>query len=240
MYYFASDIHLGGADPAVARQTERRFVQWLKEIESDAEALFLLGDLFDFWFEYGRVVPKGFVRTLGQLAGMTERGIRVVLLTGNHDIWVRDYLQTECGVEVYTTPQVMTICGKRLFLAHGDNMNIKGQPMLHLMNRMFRSRMLRPLASWLIHPDLFIRFGRWWSGSSRKSHGQERDLRHLEPLVEYATQYEHNIDYFIFGHMHIMAEVTEPKHLFFLGDWQSQPNCLTMDGEGNITQKILE
>lgn len=240
MYYFASDIHLGSGDAATARCTEQRFVKWLTEIENDAEALFLLGDIFDFWFEYGKVVPKGFVRTLGQLARMTDKGIRVVMLTGNHDMWIRDYLQKECGVEVYTKPQIVTLAGKRLFLAHGDNMNIKGQPMLRLMNGIFRSRVLRVFASWLIHPDLFVRFGRWWSGSSRKSHGEERDPRFLKPLIEYAAEHHSDADCFIFGHMHINTEIKEPQHILFMGDWPYAPNCLAMDGEGNITLKILE
>lgn len=240
MYYFASDIHLGAGDTATARSTEQRFVRWLTEIESDAEALFLLGDIFDFWFEYGKVVPKGFVRTLGQLTRMTDRGIRVVMLTGNHDMWVRNYLHEECGIEVYTRPQLFEVAGRRLMLAHGDNLGIKGAPMLRLMNAIFRSRVLRFLASWLIHPDLFVSFGRWWSGSSRKVHGQEHDLRFLEPLVEYARKHQGEAECFIFGHMHITHEVRKPQHLLFMGDWHYAPNCLVMNDEGEITQKILE
>lgn len=243
MYYFASDIHLGGGDRTSARRVERRFLQWLSEIEPTAEALFLVGDVFDFWFEYGRVVPKGFVRVLGRLAEMTDRGIRVVMLTGNHDMWVGDYLQKECGVEVYTTPQTISIGGKTIYLAHGDNMNIKGQPLLRLMNVCFRSRILRAIFSWVVHPDLFVRFGQWWSGSSRKSHGEERDVKFLQPLVEYAEQYaaEHpDVDCFIFGHMHIIHSVLASKPIWFMGDWHSAPNCLVMDEQANITQQILD
>lgn len=105
MYYFASDIHLGASGEAFAQQTERRFVRWLDDAAQDAEAIFLVGDVFDFWFEYRGVVPKGFVRTLGKLAELTDRGIRVVFFTGNHDMWVGDYLARECGVEIHTSPQ---------------------------------------------------------------------------------------------------------------------------------------
>ena len=105
MYYFASDIHLGAGGEAFAQQTERRFVRWLDDAAQDAEAIFLVGDVFDFWFEYRGVVPKGFVRTLGKLAELTDRGIRVVFFTGNHDMWVGDYLARECGVEIHTSPQ---------------------------------------------------------------------------------------------------------------------------------------
>ena len=143
MYYFASDIHLGAGDPETARRTERRFVAWLDAAGRDAEAIFLLGDIFDFWFEYRRVVPKGFVRTLGKLAELTDRGVRVVFFTGNHDMWVGDYLARECGVEIHTAPQEVTLAGQRLFLAHGDNMRIEGQPALRLLNTVFRSRTLR-------------------------------------------------------------------------------------------------
>ena len=109
MYYFASDIHLGAGDAATARAVERRFVAWLDDAARDAEAIFLVGDIFDFWFEYRRVVPKGFVRTLGKLAELTDRGVRVVFFTGNHDMWVGDYLARECGLEIHTSPEVMTL-----------------------------------------------------------------------------------------------------------------------------------
>lgn len=243
MFYFASDIHLGAGDRETARRTERRFLQWLTEIEPTAEALFLVGDVFDFWFEYGRVVPKGFVRVLGRLAEMVDKGIRVVFLTGNHDMWVGSYLREECGMEVYTAPQCFTLAGRTLFVAHGDNMNIKGQPLLRVMNACFRSRVLRAVVSWLVHPDLFLRFGQWWSGSSRKSHGEERDVKFLQPLVEYADRYAEShptVDGFIFGHMHIPHALQSARPLWFMGDWQSAPNALMMDGEGNITQQILD
>lgn len=242
MYYFASDIHLGSGSPERARELERRFVGWLSEIEHDAEALFLVGDTFDFWFEYGRVVPKGFVRVLGKLAQMSDRGIRIVMFTGNHDMWVTEYLHDECGIEISTAPRVMELSGLKIFVAHGDNMNIKGRPMLRLMNTVFRSKTIRAIFSWAVHPDLAVRFGRWWSSSSRKAHGEEREMRFLEPLVEYAGKRaeEEHIDCFIFGHMHIMAEITSPQHIFFLGDWPTRPNCLTLDGSGNLTLKTLD
>lgn len=170
MYYFASDIHLGAGGPAAARAVEKRFVAWLDEVSRDADAVFILGDLFDFWFEYKRVVPKGFVRVLGKLCELTDRGIRVVFMTGNHDMWVRDYFEAECGVEVYTSPRIMELAGKRVFLAHGDNMKIDHLPVLRFMNAVFRSKTIRFLFSWLVHPDWAMRFGQWWSGKSRKSH----------------------------------------------------------------------
>lgn len=160
MYYFASDIHLGAGGPAAARAVEKRFVAWLDEVSRDADAVFILGDLFDFWFEYKRVVPKGFVRVLGKLCELTDRGIRVVFMTGNHDMWVRDYFEAECGVEVYTSPRIMELADKRVFLAHGDNMKIDHLPVLRFMNAVFRSKTIR----FLFHGSC-IPTGRCVSGS---------------------------------------------------------------------------
>ena len=242
MYYFASDIHLGAGSTSEAQAVERRFVAWLSEIERDAEAVFLGGDVFDFWVEYGRVVPKGFVRVLGKLAQMSDKGIRIHFFTGNHDMWVTDYLTRECGMEIHTEPQLTELAGKKVFIAHGENMNIKGKPMLKLMNTIFRSQVARVLFSWLVHPDLAMRFGHWWSGSSRKSHGQERDEKYLAPLIEYADHYakSHDVDYFIFGHMHIAADIVVPRRILFMGDWHTAPNCIVLDDNGEISQKILD
>ena len=239
MHYFVSDIHLGSGDVAEQRRVERAFLDFLTRIEKDVESLFLVGDIFDFWFEYREVVPKGFVRVLGRLAELSDKGIRVVMLTGNHDMWVGDYLTEECGIELYTTPQRFTLAGKELFVAHGDNMNIKGKPVLRAMNAMFRSKCLRWLASGLIHPNCFMRFGKWWSGKSRKSHGEAQSATVLQPLIDFAVEYgkEQKVDYFVFGHMHYPADVATEQRILFMGDWHSQPNYLALDNEGKIELK---
>ncbi len=244
MFYFASDIHLGAGTPAEQRETERVFIRWLDHISADAEAVFLLGDLFDFWFEYRRVAPQGCVRALGKLAELTDRGIRVVLFTGNHDMWVGDYLARECGVELHTAPGEVTLAGKRLFLAHGDNMNIRRQPMLRLMNTLFRSRTLRFLFSWLVHPDMAMKFGRWWSGKSRKSHGQHPPTAAItEPLRDYARQYAERhpeVDLFIFGHMHVACDRTgERPRVLHLGSWERTPTYAVLDDAGILTLKTF-
>lgn len=241
MIYFASDIHLGAGDAAAACRTERRFTAWLDEVSRDAEAIFLLGDLFDFWFEYRRVVPQGFVRTLGKLAELTDRGVRVVFFTGNHDMWVGDYLHRECGVEIHTAPQVVELAGKRLFLAHGDNLNIGGQPLLRFMNGVFRSRPLRWLFSWGVHPDWAVRFGRWWSGCSRKSHGDVCDPRVTEPLVDYARgrQRIDPVDYYVFGHMHCARDyASDGLRVVLLGAWDA-PAYAVLDDAGTLELKRL-
>ncbi len=242
MFYFASDIHLGAGDKACARMVEDRFVEWLDTVGRDAEAIFLLGDIFDFWYEYRRVVPKGFVRTLAKLSELTSRGVRVVLLTGNHDMWIRDYLCEECGVELHTKPLFEHLAGKRIFLAHGDNMKIKGQPILKLMNTLFRSRIARFLFSWLIHPDLALKFGHWWSGKSRKSHGVVTTSVN-ESLCEYAEQLcaTGGVDACIFGHTHLAEQrLCGETEIFFLGEWEYSPMYAVMDSSGKITLQKIE
>ena len=241
MHYFVSDIHLGSGNTAEQRRVERLFLDFLTKIAKDAETLFLVGDIFDFWFEYKEVVPKGFVRVLGRLGELSDKGVRIVMLTGNHDMWVGDYLTTECGIELYTTPQTFSLTGKELFVAHGDNMNIKGKPILRLMNKMFRSQRLRRWASRLIHPDRFVRFGKWWSSKSRKSHGKAQKIDVLQPLISFATDYgaNHDIDYFIFGHMHYAANIAGAQHTLFMGDWHTQPSYIVLDNNGEIELKTI-
>ena len=236
MHYFVSDIHLGSGDIATQRRVERAFLDFLKRIEADAETLFLVGDIFDFWFEYNEVVPKGYVRVLGRLAELSDRGVRIIMLTGNHDMWVGDYLARECGISLFTKPRTFSLAGKEVFVAHGDNMNIKGQPVLLLMNGAFRSRFLRKLASWIIHPDLFMRFGKWWSGKSRKSHGGVQSAKVLEPLIDYAIEYdkEHKVDYYVFGHLHFAADIAGAQRILFMGDWHTRPNYVSLDNNGEI------
>ncbi len=244
MYYFTSDVHLGAGDETFSRRTEQRFVKWLDKVAEDADAIFLVGDIFDFWFEYGRVIPKGFVRVLGKLAELTDRGISIYFFIGNHDMWCRDYLEKECGVKTFFKPQHMTLAGKELFIAHGDNMNVGNQPMLRLMNTCFRSRILRKLFSWCVHPDLALKFGQWWSGKSRKSHLKDHITpSSLEFLIDYARDYKRQkstTDYVVFGHMHYPYDHAE-EHLrvLFLSNWDAEVKYAAMDREGNISLKTF-
>lgn len=245
MIYFVSDIHLGAGSQEQSRSTEAAFCRWIDQVSSDAEAIYLLGDIFDFWFEYRRVVPQGFTRTLGRLAELTSRGVRVVLFTGNHDMWCYDYLTRECGIEIVREPQVVELRGKKIHLAHGDNMNIKGQPMLRLMNSFFRSQLARRLFSALLHPDLALKFGRWWSGKSRKSHGGEVITpSHLGFLVDYAREhYAANGDTsaYIFGHMHYGYDLCEGDfRVLFLSDWSTaEAQYVAMDAKNNLELKTF-
>ena len=244
MYYFASDVHLGAGDELTSRRTEQRFVAWLDMVAKDAEEIFLVGDIFDFWFEYNYVIPKGFVRALGKLAELADKGVKITFITGNHDMWAKDYLERECGIKTFFTPQTVELAGKRLFVAHGDNMNIKNQPVLRLMNATFRSRIARVLFSWLVHPDLALKFGKWWSGKSRKSHSMETlTEKSLDFLIDYARGYKAEnptTDYIIFGHMHYPYDLSQEQlRVLFLGCWEGDATYAALDSEGNIELKTF-
>ena len=246
MYYFASDVHLGADSSAETRRRERRFVAWLDMAARDAEAIFLVGDIFDFWFEYVRVIPKGFVRTLGKLAEIADRGVDIYFFTGNHDMWCYDYFERECGIKVFRGQQRMRLAGRNVFIAHGDNMNIDDKPLLRLMNTIFRSSAARKVFSWVVHPDLALRFGHWWSGKSRKSHATDTLTRDsLGFLVEYARGYvsQHpDTDYIIFGHMHYACDYREEAlRVLFLGAWDvDNPTYCVIDGGGDARLKTFE
>lgn len=242
MYYFASDVHLGAGDKPQSTRTERRFTAWLDKVSPDAKEIWLLGDIFDFWYEYKEVVPKGFVRTLGKLAELADRGVRIVWLTGNHDMWMHGYLAEECGIEIHTKPVFTEIAGRRMFLAHGDNMQIKGRPLLRLMNWGFRSRVIRFLFSWLVHPDLSLMFGHWWSRQSRKSHGGT-DFSILEPLKRYAGEIgrKKDVECCMFGHLHLSDDSSvDGTRVIFLGDWSDKAAYAQMTDEGEISLQTFE
>ncbi len=241
MFYFASDIHLGAGSKDEQRATEKQFVGWLDRVSADAEAIFLCGDIFDFWYEYKRVVPRGFVRTLGKIAALTDGGVRVVFMAGNHDMWVTDYLVEECGVELYTSPTTFSLGSVEVHVAHGDNLNIQGNNTLRFMNWVFRSTLARKLFSSLVHPNLALRFGQWWSGSSRKKHTHDcPSLR--ERLLGYLRQYavehyaQHGADLYIFGHLHYVATFDEqPPQILFMNDWSRDPHYIALDKSGKAT-----
>lgn len=241
MRYFVSDIHLGAGSPEEQLTTERAFCRWLDMVREDATELYLMGDIFDFWFEYRRVVPRGFVRVLARLAALSDRGVRVVFYTGNHDMWCYDYLERECGIELVRGPRVEVFDGRKVHLAHGDNLNVGNQPMLKLMNTIFRSSVARTLFSWLVHPDLALKFGHWWSGESRKSHNKTlMGVDNLSPLVEYARRHHAqngDVEEYIFGHMHLPYTTREEGfRVLFLGDWSASEAVYATMGDDNILQ----
>lgn len=240
-YYFASDVHLGlaynGADPL---DRERRFAAWLGTIEADCEALFLVGDIFDFWFEYKRVVPKGFVRALGKLAGFCDRGIPVHFFVGNHDLWVRDYFEREIGMIVHTGPEVFTLYDKQVFIAHGDGLGKTGDWKYSLLRQIFHSGFLKRVFSAILHPNVMIRFGHWWSSHNR--HGRKEGVAHEfrgeeEPIVRFARFYiakYPETSYLVCGHIHtpVIHRLSDRSSVVILGEWIERPVFGRLTAEG--------
>ncbi len=249
MYFFVSDVHLKSGGKQSDKSCEKRFLEWLDSVGSTAREVYLLGDIFDFWYEYKHVVPKGFVRVLAKFAELTDRGVRVVFIAGNHDMWVRDYFSRECGVEIYTTPQKIEIAGRKIYLAHGDNLNVGKSWGLRLMNTLFRSPIIRALFSTFIHPDLALAFGHWWSNSSRKKHDpnnqskrdREQSARYgVDILTEYVTSHhtELRCDYYIFGHMHTLADKEyDGARIMLMNDWSQNPHYIEINAEGEAAIK---
>ncbi len=233
--YFASDNHLGAPTAAESLPRERRFVQWLEQIREDAAAVFLLGDLFDFWFEYKTVVPKGFTRTLGCLASLTDQGIPVYYFVGNHDLWMNGYFEEELNIPVYHRPQEFEVGGKRFLIGHGDGLG-PGDKGFKRMKKVFTN----PVAKWLfrwLHPDLGVRVAQYFSVKNRLISGSE-DVRFLgeenEWLVQYAKRKleQKHYDYFVFGHRHLPLDIalSDTSRYLNLGDWISYYSYGVFDG----------
>lgn len=221
--YFVSDIHLGA--PAIHNNREREllFVEWLDLIGQDAKEIFLLGDIFDFWFEYRSVAPRGFVRVLGKIAGLVDQGIPVHFFTGNHDLWVKDYLPSETGVILHREPYICEFSGKRFFLAHGDGLDKEDKGYL-LLKKIFTNRVLQWMYSWL-HPDLAFGIAHYWSQHSRLSKnicGPEFQGER-EGLYQFVLSImkQENADFYIFGHRHraVDMKIAADGRFILLGEW---------------------
>ncbi len=232
--YFASDFHLGIPDINASHERERKIIRWIESIEQEAEALYILGDLFDFWFEYKRAVPKGFTRILGKLASLTDAGLPVYFFTGNHDAWMRDYFETELGIPVYHTAQSVEHHGKKFYLAHGDGLG-PGDKGYKRLKKVFRNS----FSKWLfarIHPNLGIRIAQSWSNSSREAQSAPVfEAKEKEWLYHYANQKNttHRHDFFIFGHRHLPLdiELDDGKSRYInLGDWMRHFTYAEFDG----------
>ena len=233
--YFLSDAHLGSKSHADSRESERKLCRWLEHVRQDAAAIYLLGDIFDYWFEYRYVVPKGFTRLLGKLSELTDAGIEIHFFIGNHDIWLTDYLAQECGLILHFEPFITDIGGKRFFLAHGDGLGDDSRS-FNFLRKVFHSRFLRLLFS-AIHPRWTIPLAHGWSNKSRISGGEQAYLgADREPLVLFAKkklQEQQGLHYFIFGHRHILLQspIAEQTEVVFLGDWIRFFSYGVFDGE---------
>lgn len=233
--YFLADAHLGSLFHTNTIDAERKLCRWLDFVKQDASAIYLLGDIFDYWFEYKHVVPKGFTRLLGKLAEVTDAGVEVHFFIGNHDIWLTDYLTKECGMILHFEPLTTDIQGKIFFLAHGDGLGDESWS-FHLLRKIFHSKFLRKCFS-AIHPRWTIPLAHAWSNSSRESGGVQEYLGEArEYLIRFAKE-KHaltpDINYFVFGHRHILLDlpIAEQAHVIMLGDWITFFSYAVFDGE---------
>ncbi len=221
--YFLADAHLGSKSHNDSFETERKLCRWLDFARQDAQAIYLMGDIFDYWYEYRYVVPKGFTRVLGKLAEVTDSGVEVHFFIGNHDIWLTDYLSEECGLILHFEPFITEIDGKKFFLAHGDGLGDNSRS-FRLLRKVFHSKFLRRCFS-AIHPRWTIPMAHAWSNSSRLYGGVQPYLgEEKENLVNFAKHKlseVSDIDYFVFGHRHILLElpIAESSKVIMLGDW---------------------
>ena len=222
--YFASDQHLGAPTPKSSLPREKKFVAWLDTIKEDAGTIFLLGDLFDFWFEYKTVVPKGFVRVLGKLAELKDAGIDIYFFVGNHDLWMRDYFQKELNIPVFHKPQEFDINGKIFLIGHGDGLGPNDHGYKR-MKKVFTFPFFKWLFRWL-HPDIGVRLGHYFSVKNKLISG-DVDARFLGEENEWLAQYcrrkltEKHYDFFVFGHRHLPLEIELNNNSTYinLGDW---------------------
>lgn len=262
--YFLSDVHLGSALhkkevrkedmmtlPGVKlknqsypqHDVERKLCRWFDEVKKDAEAIYLLGDIFDYWFEYKYVVPRGFTRVLGKIAELTDSGIEVHFFIGNHDIWVTDYLQQECGMTVHLDPLVTEIKGKKFFLAHGDGLG-DDSIAFKIIRSIFHSKICRkPFAA--IHPRWTMGFAHRWSNHSRATGEMAgylgEDKEHLVLFAKKQVKVSPNINFFIFGHRHIMLDlmIASTSRVVILGDWIQYFSYAVFDGT-NMSLEVFE
>lgn len=233
--YFASDFHLGAPDYERSLEREKHVVAWLDKIKGDAKAIFLVGDVFDFWFEYKTVAPRGHVRLLGKIAEITDSGIPVHYFIGNHDMWVFDYLPKEIGVQLHHEPIVREFDGKRFYIGHGDGLG-PGDHGYKFIKKVFRNR----LCQWLfarLHPNFGIGMANFWSRKSRAHTGGDDRVflgEENEWLAIYARDLlkKEHFDYFVFGHRHLPMEITvgDKSTYFNLGDWITHYTYAVFDG----------
>ena len=234
--YFVSDIHLGAPNAAESLIREKKLVAWLDMIKLDATELFLVGDLFDFWFEYKRAVPRGYVRVLGKLAEIADSGIPITLFTGNHDMWIFDYLPAEIGAKLYREPITREWNGKKFLIGHGDGLG-PGDHGYKFIKKVFANK----LCQWLfarLHPNFGIWLADYFSKTSRAKTGGDDAVflgEENEWLVIYCKemlQKEH-FDYFVFGHRHLPLEIAVYKNVQYvnLGDWIQYFTYAIFDGE---------
>lgn len=257
--YFLSDVHLGAASHNTTTSTqplsdnkdgeypnhniERKLCRWFDMVKADAKRIYLLGDIFDFWFEYKYVIPRGFTRVLGKIAELTDSGIEIHFFIGNHDIWVTDYLQKECGMIVHKQPLVQEIYGKKFFLAHGDGLGDDSKS-FKIIRYLFHNRLCRKAFACL-HPRWALGIAHKWSYHSRQTGTMEdylgEDKEHLVLFAKNHLKIAPNINFFIFGHRHILLDlmISQTSRVAILGDWITFFSYAVFDGN-SFSLEIFE
>jgi UDP-2,3-diacylglucosamine hydrolase len=234
--YFASDFHLGVDARLTSQEREKQLVRWLDMVSVDATELFLVGDIFDFWFEYGTVIPRGFIRLQGKLAELRDGGLPIHFFTGNHDMWMFDYFENEMGIPVYRQPIERTFAGKQFLIGHGDGLG-PGDYGYKFIKKVFAN----PVCQWLfarIHPNFGIRLANFWSGQSRETHLETpgflgADKEWLITWCEDEIGRGKAMDYFVFGHRHLPINYTlsnQKSRYINLGDWLYYNSYAVFDG----------
>lgn len=233
--YFASDFHLGVPSYEKSLEREKLIVKWLDEVKIDAHEIYLMGDVFDFWFEYKHAVPKGFIRLLGKIAEIVDSGIPITLFTGNHDMWMFDYLTKELGVTIHREPITREYSGKKFFLGHGDGLG-PGDNGYKFIKKVFSNS----LSQWLfarLHPNFGIGMAHYWSRRSRASQSPKDDTykgEDFEWLAIFAKDIlkKEHFDYFIFGHRHLPLDIklSEKSRYINLGEWVNHNTYAVFDG----------
>ncbi len=234
--YFASDNHLGAPSLEESLPREKKFVRWLEHIKNDAAAIFLLGDLFDFFFDYKTVVPKGFTRVLGKLAEISDSGIPIYFFVGNHDLWMNDYFESELNIKTFHKPQYFTLNDTTFLIGHGDGLG-PGDKGYKRMKKVF----VNPISKWFfrwLHPDLGVKLAQYLSVKNKLISG-DADIKFLGEEKEWLVQYckkkltEKHTSYFIFGHRHLPLDIdlNDNSKYLNLGDWISYYTYAEFDGK---------
>ncbi|MDR0575346.1 MAG: UDP-2,3-diacylglucosamine diphosphatase [Tannerella sp.] len=246
--YFASDIHLGNGYLDNPPDVEKKLVQWLDGIKKNAAAIYFLGDIFDYWYEYKYVVPRGHVRFLGKLAELSDIGIKIHFFTGNHDIWMFNYFKEEIGIIIHREPLTVELLGKKFFLGHGDEVGYR--PLKYrIIQRILHNRLCQILYA-TIHPRWTFGFARRWSLSSRKSGlkaekinlAQTRNAKALEIFAKTHLKTHPDINFFMFGHLHILLDrkIAPDTRLIIIGDWMQLFSYAEWDGTVLELKKLAE
>jgi UDP-2,3-diacylglucosamine hydrolase len=232
--FFASDFHLGVPSKEESLKREKKIIRWLDTIKGEAQTIFLVGDIFDFWFEYRQTIPKGYIRLQGKLAELIDSGIQIIFFTGNHDMWMFGYFTEELGIPIYRDPIEFTVNNQRFFVGHGDGLG-PGDRIYKIWKKVFQNKIAQFLFG-VIHPDIGIGFANYCSRNSRikQTNKEPGFLGEGEWLLQYSREKEKEShrDFYIFGHRHLPlnVEVAKGSRYINLGEWVNHQTYAVFDG----------